>query len=127
MDYQVTAASRRCRLPGRWPVTGCESAVAQLTLGVMRILSYILIVLGIYLFASALYQEYHGRTFKPLALQLKATGMSANRGYLYSIPVLRDQNPELFHQFMLTHWIYAAVAEIVGCGLYIKNKRNNDL
>ena len=93
----------------------------------MRALSVILIVLGIYLFASAIYQEYHGRTFKPWALQLKATGMGANRGYLYSIPVLRDQNPELFHHFMMTHWIYAAVVEVVGCGLYLKNKRNDDL
>jgi hypothetical protein len=93
----------------------------------MRMLAYILIVLGIYLFAGVLYQEYHGRTFKPLALQLKATGVSANRGYLYSIPVLRDQNPELFHQFMMTHWIYAAVVEVVGWVLYLRNKQNVDL
>ena len=91
-------------------------------LGIMRALSYILIALGIYLLASACYQEYHGRTFKPAMLQGKATGMGANRGYLYSIPVLREQNPELFHQFMVTHWIYAVAVEAGGCLLYLKNK-----
>jgi hypothetical protein len=53
--------------------------------------------------------------------------MGANRGYLYSIPVLREQNPELFHQFMVTHWIYAVAVEAGGCLLYLKNKRDDDL
>jgi hypothetical protein len=93
----------------------------------MRALSYILIALGIYLLAAAFYQEYQGRTFKPAMLPGKATGMGANRGYLYSIPVLKNQNPELFHKFMVTHWIYAAVVEVGGCLLYLKTKQDNDL
>jgi hypothetical protein len=94
----------------------------------MRALSYILVVLGIYLLASASYQEYHGRTFKPATLlPAKATSRSANRGYLYSISVLKSQNPELFHQFIVTHWIYAGVVEVAGCILFMKSKQDNDL
>jgi hypothetical protein len=93
----------------------------------MRVLSYILIALGIYLLAAAFYQEYQGRTFKPAMLPGKATGMNANRGYLYSIPVLKHQNPELFRKFMVAHWIYAAVVEVGGCLLCLKTKQDDDL
>jgi hypothetical protein len=93
----------------------------------MRALSYILIALGIYLLAAAFYQECQGRTFKPVMLPGKATGMGANQGYLYSIPVLKHQNPEFFRKFMLTHWIYAAVIEVGGCLLYWKTKQDDDL
>ena len=96
-------------------------------LGHMRVLSFILIALGIYLLAAAFYQECQGRTFKPAMLPGKATGMGANRGYLYSIPVLKNQNPELFRKFMVTHWIYAAVVEAGGCLLCMKTKQDNDL
>jgi hypothetical protein len=95
--------------------------------GVMRALSFILIALGIYLLGSAYYDEYRGCTFKPATLQGKATGRSANRGYLFSIPVKKEQNPELFRQFMVTHWIYAVVVEVAGCILYMKTKRIDDL
>jgi hypothetical protein len=97
------------------------------TLGHMRALSYILIALGIYLLVSAFYQEYQGITFQPAMFPGKARGMSANRGYLYSIPILKDQNPELFRKFMVTHWIYAAVVEVGGCLLCLKTKQDNDL
>ena len=93
----------------------------------MRALSYILIVFGIYLLGRAVYQEYSGRTFKPAALLLKATGREANRGFLYSRPVLRNQNPELFRQFMWKHWIYAVVVETGGWFLYLRFKRDDDL
>jgi hypothetical protein len=93
----------------------------------MRVLSYILIALGIYLLASAFYQECRGKTFKPAMLQGKATGLGANHGYLYSIPVLKSQNLELFRKFMVTHWIYAAVIEVGGCLLYLKTKQDEDI
>lgn len=97
------------------------------TLGVMRALSYILIALGFYLLASAFYDEYRGITTKPAIFPPKATSRNASRGYLFSIPVHREQNPELFHQFMVTHWIYAVTVEAGICLLYLKKKRANDL
>lgn len=86
----------------------------------MRVLSFIAIALGIYLLASAGYDELRGVTRKPVTLlSLKRR---FNTSYLYSIPVQRQQNPELFRRFMLTHWIYAIVIEGVGCVLYLNSK-----
>jgi hypothetical protein len=96
-------------------------------IGVMRVLSFILIALGLYLLGSAYYDEYRGSTFKPAALRGGRAGPSFNRGYLYSIPVSREQNPELFRRFMVKHWIYAVVVEAAGCILYMKSKRVDDL
>ena len=45
-----------------------------------------------------------------------------NRAYLYRIPVHREQNPELFRQFMMGHWIWAIGIEGVGWVLYARNK-----
>ena len=41
--------------------------------------------------------------------------------------VLRDNNPELFREFMSTHWIYASLIEGAGCFLYLKTKKPNGL
>lgn len=91
----------------------------------MRVLSYILIALGIYLLAAAFIKNVREERSSRRCFQ--AAGMSANRGYLYSIPVLRDQNPELFSKFMVTHWIYAGVVEAGGCVLCLKTRQDNDL
>ena len=89
----------------------------------MRALSYILMVLGIFLLVNAGYEEFHGSTTKPVALM----GRRYNTAYLYRIRVLRDNNPELFREFMSTHWIYASVIEGAGCFLYLKTKKPNGL
>jgi hypothetical protein len=85
----------------------------------MRVLSYILIALGIYLLTSAAYDEYRGSTTKPATL----IGRRYNTAYLYSLHVLRDNNPELFREFIVTHWIYASLIEAAGCILYMKSKQ----
>ena len=89
----------------------------------MRILSCIFIALGIYLLARAGYDEFRGSTTKPLTLM----GRHHNTAYLYSIPVLRENNPKLFREFMVTHWIYASLVGAVGCILYARSKQQDDL
>ena len=96
-------------------------------LGVMRALSFILIVLGLYLLGSVYYDEYRGSTFMPATLFGGKTGPRFSRQYLYSIPVRKEQNPELFRRFMVRHWIYAGIVEVAGCILYMKSKRVDDL
>jgi hypothetical protein len=88
----------------------------------MRIAAYILIALGIYCLASTAYDEYRGETHKPYVLVGRTRGR--HDGYLYSIPVLRQNSPELFHQFMTTHWIYAALISGIGCALYLGSGRS---
>jgi hypothetical protein len=85
----------------------------------MRGLSYILIALGIYLLAATGYDEYRGITYKPASL---LRTRRYNQAYLYRIPVHREQNPELFRQFMNTHWLYAVGVEGVGLILLLKNR-----
>jgi len=80
------------------------------------IVSYILILVGIYLVVTAGYDEVRGVTHKPYALG----GRRNNQAYLYRIPVHREQNPELFGQFMLGHWIWAIGIEGIGWALYAR-------
>jgi hypothetical protein len=83
------------------------------------ILSYVLILLGAYLLATSVYDELRGVTHKPFG---PGTGRRWNQAYLYRIPVRREQNPELFRQFMTGHWLWAVGIEGVGWFLYIRNK-----
>ena len=83
------------------------------------VFSYILILLGIYLFLAAGYDEFRGVTHKPYA---PIPRRRYNRAYLYRIPVHREQNPDLFHEFMMGHWIWAIGIEGVGWVLYVRNK-----
>jgi hypothetical protein len=88
----------------------------------MRVLSYILIALGIYLLASGGYEEFRGSTTKPATLM----GKRHDTAYLYSLSVLRTNNPELSHEFMVTHWIYASLVGFTGCILYLRRKNQDD-
>jgi hypothetical protein len=69
------------------------------------------------------YDELRGSTTKPLTLM----GRRHNRVYLYSLPVQKNNNPELFREFMVTHWIYATVVAGAGCILYSRSKKQDDL
>jgi len=89
----------------------------------VRALSYILIALGIYLLASAGYDEVRGSTTKPATLM----GKRSNTAYLYSLHLLKENNPELFRKFMATHWVYASVVEVAGGILFLRNKKQDDL
>jgi hypothetical protein len=82
------------------------------------IISYLLIVFGVYLMASSGYDEWRGITHKPYVL----AGRRHHQAYLYRIAVDREQNPELFRQFMTLHWIWAVGIEGVGWVLFVRNK-----
>jgi hypothetical protein len=81
-----------------------------------------LILLGAYLIVASGYDEVRGVTHK-------APGVGGGRGwgrdqsYLYRIPVRREQNPDLFREFMTAHWIWALGIEGVGWILFIRNKQ----
>ena len=81
----------------------------------MRGWSIALLVLGIFLLAHSTYDECRGVTHKPLSFSRRRF----NTTYLYRIPVWREQNPELFRQFMTWHWIYAGFFTGIGCALFI--------
>jgi hypothetical protein len=83
------------------------------------VLSYVLIVLGIYLLAAAGYDEYRGATTRPATFHRR--GM-LRTSYVNHILVHRIQNPDLFHKFMIVHWIWAVGIEGIGWVLYIRNK-----
>jgi len=89
----------------------------------MRVLSYILIALGICLLVAAGYDEYRGITGKPLALGIRHRH---NSGHLYRLRVSKVQTPQLFRQFMTTHWLYATLIGGVGCILYLADRNSED-
>lgn len=78
----------------------------------MRIFSYILIALGVLLFASAGYDEFRGSTRSPSG---RYTGYSH-----YSIT--RQANPEEFRNAMTYHWFYASLLVIAGVIAYTIDK-----
>ena len=92
----------------------------------MRVLSYLLIVLGIYLLASAGYQEFRGDTIRPLEY-LPFTKHAIlehrhNTAYLFHIHVLKKNNPELFREFMEAHWLWAVLIEAAGIVLLVRSE-----
>jgi len=89
---------------------------------VKRILSLILIVLGLYLLGSAWHAEYCGITTLPETLAHGARGGYSNSRYLYRRLVYRQYDPERFRQYMLTHWLYASVIEVAGWMLYLRTR-----
>jgi hypothetical protein len=88
----------------------------------MRGWSVLLLVLGLFLLAHSTYDECRGITHKPLSLARRRF----NSGYLYRIPVRREQNPELFRQFMTGHWLYAGLFTGIGVALFITRMPRKD-
>jgi hypothetical protein len=86
------------------------------------IFSYVLIVLGIYLLAAAGYDEFRGITRRPILLTDFHRRGTMGHAYLHRVPVRRQQNPELFRQFMMGHWIWAVGIEGVGWILCLRNR-----
>ena len=76
----------------------------------MRIFAYILIAVGLLLFASAGYDEYRGSTRSP----------SGGRYTGYShYTITRQAKPEEFHNAMTYHWFYASMLVIAGVIAYM--------
>ena len=79
----------------------------------MRIFSYILIALGVLLFASAGYDEFRGSTRSP----------SGGRYTNYShYTITKETKPEEFHNAMTYHWSYASLLVIAGVIVYFFDK-----
>ena len=73
----------------------------------LRIISFILVVGGILLLASAGYDEFRGSTRAP-------TGRYSHSHYT----ITKAVNPEEFHNAMTYHWFYASMllmAGIIAC------------
>lgn len=84
--------------------------------------SYLLILLGIYLLTHAAYQEFTGDTVRPYQyLPFTRRAILARRNpnpyYQFRIHVLKQNNPELFREFMTAHWVWAVL--IAGIGVYL--------
>jgi hypothetical protein len=79
----------------------------------MRIVSYILVVVGVLLLASAGYDEYRGSTRSP----------SGGRYTGYShYTITKQTKPEEFHNAMTYHWFYASMLVIAGVIAYMIDK-----
>jgi hypothetical protein len=50
-----------------------------------------------------------------------------NAEYLHFSPLLKMNEPGLFREFMVTHWIYASLVELTGCILYLRSKKQDAL
>ena len=85
------------------------------------ILSYILILLGLYLLLASGYDEFRGITTKPHTL-IGESHRGTGHAYLYRIQVHREQNPQLFRRFMIGHWLWAVGIEGIGWILYLRNR-----
>ena len=79
----------------------------------MRIFSYILIAVGLLLFASAGFDEYRGSTRSPS--DHKYTGYS-------HYTITKQTKPEEFHNAMTYHWFYASMLVIAGVIAYMIDK-----
>ena len=82
---------------------------------------------GIYLLASAGYQEFRGSTIRPemyLPFSKRAIleNRHANHRYQFSIIVLKKNNPELFREFMEAHWLWAVLIEAAGIVLLVRSE-----
>jgi hypothetical protein len=77
----------------------------------MRIVSYILAVVGILLLSSAGYDEFRGSTRAP-------TGRYSHSHYT----ITKKDKPEEFHNAMKYHWFYASVLLIAGFIAYMIDK-----
>ena len=78
----------------------------------MRILSYILVALGVLLFVSAGYDEFRGSTHSP----------SGRYGGYSHYTITKQTNPEAFHDAMTYHWFYASLLVIAGVIAYMVDK-----
>jgi len=75
----------------------------------MRILAYILIAVGILLFASAGYDEIRGSTRSPSG--------GKYTGYTH-YTITRQADPEQFRNAMTYHWAYASILVAAGVIAY---------
>jgi hypothetical protein len=90
------------------------SSVAELVGGkerFMRIISYLIMLAGILLLASAGYDEFRGSTRAP-----------TSRYNPISYTITKTGNPEEFHNAMTYHWFFASMLVVAGVIAYMIDK-----
>jgi len=79
----------------------------------MRLLSYMLLILGIWLLGKAAYQQYRGITTMPAV-----TVREQLTGIVKSGKIERQKDPDDFRLAMTLHWFFGIVSAFAGMGLY---------
>ena len=80
----------------------------------VRLASYVLLAVGICLLVLAAYDQGRGITVEPLRIQAQYDHSES----VQSASESKASNPNLFGQYMITHWIRAFVVVGVGCVLW---------
>ena len=87
----------------------------------MRVLSYILAIVGLCMLASAGYQEYRGVTTKPVMMGRGSLSFASGK-------IVRKSDPEGFHNAMIFHWVFGCliVASALILHLIIRGQDRTD-
>ena len=88
----------------------------------MRLLSYILVILGFWLLSKAAYQQYRGITTAPVLLVEERLA-----GMVRSGEIVRKTDPDDFRVAMTFHWCFGIVSAFTGIGLYLNIRRQERL
>ena len=80
----------------------------------MRVLAYILILIGIYALARAGYDEFRGVTGAPVMFGHASYPLIVDLGRIH-----KKDNPEEFHHALTYHWFYASMLVFAGAIAYI--------
>jgi hypothetical protein len=80
----------------------------------VRIAAYIFLAFGIFLLASAGYDQFRG-----------STRVSSGR-YTRHYTVTREASPEKFHDAMTYHWAFGALLLVGGVVIYSIDKRQEE-
>ena len=88
----------------------------------MRLLSYILVILGFCLLCRAADQQYRGITTEPVFLVEERLA-----GIVKSGKIVRQKDPEDFRVAMTFHWLFGIASTFAGIGLYLHIRRQERL
>jgi hypothetical protein len=88
----------------------------------MRILSYILMAVGIFLLTSDGYDEIHGVTGVPVMFGSGSYPLTFD-----SEDIIKKDNPETFHDAMVCHWAQASMIAIAGFILFMIDRKQERL
>ncbi len=88
----------------------------------MRLLSYILVILGICLLSKAAYDQYRGITTAPAVLAREQVA-----GIVKTGEITRQTDPDDFRVAMACRWFLGLVSAFAGISLYLSVRRQDRL
>src|SRR5579859_746901 len=88
----------------------------------MRLLSFMLMIVGFWLLSKAAYQQYQGITTAPVLLVEERLA-----GIVKSGEIVRQKDPEDFRVAMTFHWFFGVVSAFAGIGLYLNIRKQERL